>query len=537
VEVSENLLYVANDKDLQIFDIINGNKVQVLQTTHSSGITSFHPLGIKDRVVTGSADGSLRFWDMDEKAETYRLVLVPHDDRILISPENYYMATKGALRGVGFTVGSEVYSFEQFDLLYNRPDKVLVRTGLVDSNLVRNYRQAYLKRLKKLGKSEDDLEFQNKIPQIELFYGPEILTTKTGNIQFTVKAKATEARLYRLYILVNGVPEYGKLGMTIDSFSQTSLEKDIQLDMNYGINEIQVFVSDENGVSSLRKNFQVNYTGKANKPDLYLVTIGTSRFQQSDYNLTYAAKDAEDVKNILSQSEAFKEIHSLLIKDEEVTKERIQTLSDFIGNAGVNDIVIVFIAGHGILNHELDYYLSTYDIDFIAPEKRGIPYIELEDLMDQTKSRKKVLFMDACHSGELDKEEMELTYTAKTEAGDITFREVGPKVQYTDGMELESSFELSKILFADMRNNNGATVVSSAGGAEYALEGQQWNNGVFTYCFLDGITENKADRNKDGKIMLSELQDYINREVPRLTNERQSPTSRVENLSNDFRIW
>jgi WD40 repeat protein len=537
VEASGNVLYIASGKDLQIYDLNNGNKVLTLQTTHSSGITSFNTVVGQNRLVTGSADGSLRFWDIPTQKEVFRLVVVPPDDRILISPDNYYMATKGALKGVGFTVGPEVYSFEQFDLIYNRPDKVLVNTGLADTNLVNNYRMAYLKRLKKLGKSERDLQFQREIPEIELHYEPDILSTKTGNIHFTLTGKASENNLDRLHILVNGVPEYGKLGMPIDISSSRQFETNISLDMSYGLNDIQVYVSDVKGVSSLRKDFQVNYTIKETKPDLYLVAIGTSRFEQSDYNLTYAAKDAKDVTNVLNKSEAFKEIHTLLIRDEEVTLDRIKTLPEFIGKAGVNDVVIIFIAGHGILNRELDYYLSTFDIDFMNPEKRGIPYNELEDLLDQTRSRKKVLFMDACHSGELDKEEMELSYTTKTEAGDITFREVGPQVQYSDGIELESSFELSKILFADMRNNNGATVVSSAGGAEYALEGQQWNNGVFTFCFLDGITENKADRNKDGKIMLSELQDYINHEVPKLTNERQTPTSRIENLSNDFRIW
>jgi hypothetical protein len=515
----------------------NGNKVITLQTSHSSAITSFSPIIGQDRLVTGSADGSLRFWDIPTQEEVFRLVVVPPDDRILISPDNFYMATKGALKGVGFTVGSDVYSFDQFDLIYNRPDKVLANTGFADTMLIINYERAYEKRLKKLGISEEGLKFQSQIPEIELNYEPDILSTKTGNINFIVKANSAGNKLDRLHVLVNGVPEYGKLGMPIDTSSASQFEKDISLDMNYGINDIQVYVSDESGASSLRKSFQVNYTSKEIKPDLYLITIGTSQFEQSDYNLTYAAKDAEDVSNILSNSEAFEEIHTLVIKDKEVTLERIKTLTEFVGDASVNDVVIIFVAGHGILNHELDYYLSTYDIDFMNPEKRGIPYNDLEDLLDQTRARKKVLFLDACHSGELDKEEMELSYTTKTEAGDITFREVGPQVQYTDGIELESSFELSKILFADMRNNNGATVVSSAGGAEYALEGQQWNNGVFTFCLLDGITENKADRNRDGKIMLSELQDYINHEVPRLTNERQTPTSRVENLSNDFRIW
>jgi len=337
--------------------------------------------------------------------------------------------------------------------------------------------------------------------------------------------------------MVNGVPEFGKLGKYLDGSDRKQLEAELNLEMNPGLNEIQVYVTDENGASSLRKTLQVNYSTKESKPDLYLIAIGASEFEQSEYNLTYAAKDAEDVTNLLRESNAFNEVYFRKMSNEEVTLENIRQLSDFVEDAGVNDVVIVFIAGHGVLNHELDYYLSTYDIDFMSPEVKGIPYDELEGLLDKTKSRKKVLFIDACHSGELDKDEYELSYTNTTESGDIVFRNVGRGVQSKTGMGLQSSFELSRILFADMRNSNGSTIVSSAGGAEYAMEGENWNNGVFTYCMLKGISEKSADNNRDGEIMLSELQDYINREVPKLTNNRQTPTSRVENLSNDFRIW
>lgn len=72
---------------------------------------------------------------------------------------------------------------------------------------------------------------------------------------------------------------------------------------------------------------------------------------------------------------------------------------------------------------------------------------------------------------------------------------------------------------------------------EYALESADWNNGVFTYALLSGLKEMKADANKDGKIMLSEIRDYVFKSVSALTNGRQHPTSRIENLENDFRVW
>jgi len=78
--------------------------------------------------------------------------------------------------------------------------------------------------------------------------------------------------------------------------------------------------------------------------------------------------------------------------------------------------------------------------------------------------------------------------------------------------------------------------VSSAGGAEYAIESENWRNGAFTYCLLYGLSSKKADLNNNKMILLSELQEYLLFEVNKLTNGQQTPTSRVENLNNDFRL-
>jgi hypothetical protein len=56
---------------------------------------------------------------------------------------------------------------------------------------------------------------------------------------------------------------------------------------------------------------------------------------------------------------------------------------------------------------------------------------------------------------------------------------------------------------------------------QYAYEDQQWQNGVFTY----------------GEIRVSELKDYVTAKVQKLTQGRQTPTSRRENLEFDFRVF
>ena len=198
----------------------------------------------------------------------------------------------------------------------------------------------------------------------------------------------------------------------------------------------------------------------------------------------------------------------------------------------------MFFAGHGVLDAKLDYYLASYDMDFSNPSSKGIAYESLENLLDGIAPLKKTLLIDACHSGEIDKEEVEFAVATEQEIGDVQFRQAGNSVaQKESHLGLQNTSELTKSLFTDLRKGTGATVISSAGGMEFAMESSEWQNGLFTYCLLYGLKTQKADLNKDGVIMLSELQQYVATQVTQLSNGKQQPTSRIENNVMDWRVW
>lgn len=90
--------------------------------------------------------------------------------------------------------------------------------------------------------------------------------------------------------------------------------------------------------------------------------------------------------------------------------------------------------------------------------------------------------MDTCHSGEVEKEELLVSNEDVVEEEDVMFRSVGPSLS-----EIEASpSKMMKELFTDLRRGTGATVLSSAGGAEFAMESSEWKNGLLlTVCYLD----------------------------------------------------
>ncbi|MBK6523112.1 MAG: caspase family protein [Sphingobacteriaceae bacterium] len=303
------------------------------------------------------------------------------------------------------------------------------------------------------------------------------------------------------------------------------------IETSSGINRYEFIIKDEAGYESPRMTRFYNNTTVV-KPNLYLVVIASEKFKNNKYDLSYAVKDATDMSNTMSNSKSFGKVEIKKMFNQSFTIDSMNTLQNFFSKASINDVVMVFFAGHGYLDDDLSYYFPTYYTDFTDPKINSVAYKSFEKLFQGMKPIRKLMFIDACFSGEVDEETI---YNSDEEDPKKDTTRSAKTIYSTFAQS--TALEMSKAIFSDLRQNSGATIISSAGGTEAAFEGEKWNNGLFTHCLLQGISKTKADKNYDKKVMLSELQRFVADEVYRLSEGKQSPTYRMENTALDYELW
>jgi uncharacterized caspase-like protein len=335
-------------------------------------------------------------------------------------------------------------------------------------------------------------------------------------------------------------------------------EKEIQVPLVPGRNKIQISVLNQQGTESLRETVYTTSTAEVASPDVYVVGIGVSDYKDKAYNLRYAAKDANDLLNAYKAIEqrpgSKNKVHVLDLTNQKATRPEILKAKDWLKQSKLNDLVVVFAAGHGMTDEQSNYYFGTHDIDPKHPATNGLPYEEFENLLDGIPALQKVLLLDTCFSGEIEKDQPVVVAQAETggtRAGTVKMRsfkaargvsvvaDTGEgQASAASGQRLSNDMlKFQQDWFADLRRGTGAAVISSSSGNEYSLEGEQWKNGVFTYALLTGLKNRGADANKDQTITVSELQAYVIDQVRKLTEGGQNPTVRRENLEYDFAVY
>jgi WD40 repeat protein len=521
----KRLLSAGLDGQLVLWDR-ETNKVVNKRPTNLGRVNglSFSPNG--EKFVASSEDQKIKIWASETSKELATIVLLEDDASITLTPDNYYYATGDVSQYVSWQVGDKFLSFEQLDLKYNRPDIVLQSLSSPDTNLIKAYNLAYKKRLNRLNLSESNFNEMLPPPELNLSNsGFEKFQVDNSFLDLKIIASDTYTPLTSFNIWMNGVPLYGVNGLDLSGRRTYKLDTAVRVDLINGLNKIEASVVNEKGIESFREPYFVKQIDSSAKvPKIYFFGIALDEYNESNWNLNYSVKDIRDLVGSISTRDQNVVVDTLF--NNNVTKEAIDSVLDQLAAADPNDKLIMSFSGHGLLSDQFDYYFSTYGVDFANPEVNGYSYDKLENKLAQLKIRRRLLMIDACHSGEVDKASL-LALNEIVEKTGLKGATIVGQENDLDHLGLESSFDLMNDLFLKVGNETGTVVISAAAGTQFALEDGELSNGVFTFAVLEFLSHSD-------KCSMSDLQNWVKKRVPELTSGAQNPTSRSVNYSLDW---
>ncbi len=504
-----------------------GNKQILLWTTGSSQpdkvinkdpfyLLSLVPSPDGKYLLGLSFDKTVHFINLQTGEDDAVFTAANADAFTLINKDGYYLSNQKSNNDISFVYRQKVYEFSQFDLALNRPDKVLSGLGYLSSRDAGDLAAAREKRLQRYGYPVTELTEGYDAPLIELKNLPNLLDgTNRSSVNFTVEATDVLNPVYRLFVNVNGVPFYGRNGLAL--LPKSSVSVPVQLPLSSGNNLVTVTVMNKVGGESLQQSFTVIGPNPATKPNLYMVMVASGNFTQAGHNLKYPVSDARDVIRLFKErSSSFSHIYVDSLFNQQATLRNIKGMKAKLAASAPDDLVVLYYAGHGLVDDKQDYYLATNQSDFNRPSAGGLSYNDWEGLVDSIPARNKLVLIDACYSGEIDKNES--------------------TISNADYKRQQRVNQLLEVFFSDLRKSNGASEIGAAGSAEQALEVDALHNGVFTYFLKKGLHDLQADSNNDGHITIAELADYLRTSVFNYTG-RQHPTLRHQNIVNNMVIW
>ncbi|MFD1079688.1 hypothetical protein, partial [Longispora fulva] len=102
-----------------------------------------------------------------------------------ITSDGEFMASTSIINNFHFVKDLKTYPLSNYEILLNRPDKVLDKLGYADNDLIGAYNKAYLKRLSRTGVNEKNISiFSENKPRITLQNKLELpRVSSTGTIK------------------------------------------------------------------------------------------------------------------------------------------------------------------------------------------------------------------------------------------------------------------------------------------------------------------------------------------------------------------
>ncbi len=458
-----------------------------------------------DRLVSGGGDQTMRIWDLSQLREQsviypqLNLFISKENEYIAWSESGYFTSSTGGDQYVGYHINQGddkearyVGSDKYFDTLY-RPDiiRLILETGSESKAIA----------LARMNRKVESVDIVNSLPPVISLLSPSNINTDKKRITVKYSTQSKDP-ITKTIITLNGkqltardiVPE------------QNEQKHRITVELEAGENIIAIKARNKFAMSD-EILIYANKTGKKAhiyKPTLYLLSIGISDYKNEAYNLGVADKDALAITEMFNKQSGkiYKDVRVKTLTNEKANSADILDGLDWIDKEATSkDIVIIFIAGHGINDTKGNYYFLSHEANLDRLRRTAVKWTEIQDTISNLPS-KVILLADTCHSGNITGTRRDITSAVKS----------------------------------IMNSGTGSIIMTATTGSGYSYEQKSWGHGAFTKALLEGIDQIKADYDKDQSVTIKEIDLYITNRVKELTNGKQKPTTITPQSIPDFAI-
>ena len=417
-----------------------------------------------------------RYEILTNENKRFGYLQLDNEDWLVYDDEYHFDGTENARKLLYFTCGAEVIALDQLkDQLW--VPNLATRIAAGDS----------------IGtKSLDQLNICGLTPEINSNQHPD------SSYRFLIRPR--KGGLGKVDVLVNGIE--------VRSYLPSQLNENIngfELVIPH-IELLRNFVSDKANSVTVKaytaddaifaRGFKIEEPAASSQssalPNLYAVMVGVSDYKGSELDLTYAAKDAKDLGDIL-QTASRKLLNvdgkeHVFLYDLNTSPNRgllpeknniRKTLEEIGTKSQPNDILLIFFAGHGVMEGEKkQFYFLTSDASpttaTALAKEVGISTEELTEWMKPQliRAQKRILIFDACNSGQAIKD---LIKIGGSDQGYLAAR----------------SDEQSQIIKAidKLNERSGLFILSASASNQPAYEMGRYSPGLLTHALLKAIKQ------------------------------------------------
>lgn len=520
----------AAGKNVEIWNTSNNNITTF--TGHLSDVTGLVVSPDGETFYSGSEDGTIKIWDIASGKEKATLVAIGSSDWAISSPSGLYDASTEAMKRMHYTVGMDVVSLRQIKERYWEPGLLAKITGF----------------------SQDSIRSVAKFDNISMF--PEVHMQLVGH-KLNISLTEQNGGIGKLSLIINGKRIKSDINPP-DPNTGNRLKKLPALDLNEYSNWYRTDTVNTIGLISYNKEnvlrsqpFEIHYEpvrarGETNtnptaagancglvSPHLYLIVVGTSKYQDSTRNLVYPDEDASAMAEAFSavgkamlvdkaKADAPSPVHLKLLTTsksgkEFPTKENIKSAFDeFASMATPCDVLVVYFSGHGSTwgpeGKRSNFFYLTSAINEGKLRDAGIRAAhaisdeDLEHWLTAIPAQKQVLILDACNSGKA--------------------------AENLKGLGKKDFNSNQSIAMGLLNDRTGAYILTGSMADMLSWEASMYGQGLLTYSLLLGMSGASV---KDGRnVDVLQLFDFACNKVPELAEaigQKQTPVAKYEGRS------